>query len=219
MPVLQRTLRFRLVGWLGALVVRLLHATWRVTVLDPQNVSFGVREGTAPAIIAFWHRYLLTLLAECRGYRVCVPVSQHRDGEYVAHVMERFGLSSVRGSTTRGSVKLLRGLLACTREGWSPAITTDGPRGPKYSVQPGVALLAKRCGLPVRPVGVAVSKAWVLRSWDEFLIPKPLARIVIAVAPPLEADPNADVEPYCQALRVALQSARETAEAALHAGA
>jgi len=219
MPVLQRTLRFRLAGWLGALVVRLLYATWRVTVIDPEDVGTGVRDGTRPAVIAFWHRHLLTLLGHCRGYRVCVPVSEHRDGEYVAQVMERSGLISVRGSTTRGSLKLVRGLLSCARQGWSPAITPDGPRGPKYSVQPGVALLARRCGLPVYPVGIAVSSAWVLRSWDEFMIPKPWARIVIAAGPALGSAAYDDVDGFCRALGTALQAACQTAEDALRQAA
>jgi hypothetical protein len=219
MPVLQKRLRFWLVGWLGALLVRALHATWRVTLVDPPGVAAGARDGSRPVIAAFWHRHLLSMLAHCRGYRVCVPVSEHRDGEYVAQVMDRFGLASVRGSTTRGSLKLIRGMLAAIKERWSPAITPDGPRGPRYSVQAGVALLARRSRLPVHPVGVAAKSNWVLPSWDAFVIPKPWTRVAIVVGPALEIAPDEDASVFAADLRKAIFAATDAAEQAVRENA
>lgn len=215
MPVLERRLHFWFAGWVGALLVRALRVTWRVRILDPAGVAPGARDGSRPLILAFWHRHLLSLLAAGSGYPICVPVSEHRDGEYVAQVMHRFGLESVRGSTTRGSIRLLKGMLARAREGWTLAVTPDGPRGPRFSVQPGVALLARRSGLPVHPLGVAVGNAWVARSWDAFVVPKPGTRIAIAIGPAVAADPAANVNAFCEALREALFAATATAEQAL----
>lgn len=215
MPALHERLSFWLVGRLGALVVRALHATWRVQIADPTGCVPGMRDGSQPVIAAFWHRHLLVLLAAARGAHICVPVSEHRDGEYVAQVMRRFGIGAVRGSTTRGSLKLVRGMLARAREGWTLAVTPDGPRGPRFSVQPGVALLAKRSGLPVHPIGVAAESAWVARSWDAFVLPKPGARIAIVVGPAVTADPAGDVMAFCEALRKAIFDATAAADQAL----
>lgn len=215
MPVLQKRIHSWLVGLLGAGMVRALHATWRVQQIDVAGGCPGIQDGSAPGIVAFWHRHILSLLAHYRGFHVCVPVSEHQDGEYVAQVMERFGFPSVRGSTTRGSLKLIRGMLARIRDGWSPAITPDGPRGPKFSVQPGVALLAERSRLPVYPVGVAVRNAWIMRSWDEFVVPRPWSRIVIVFAQPLRAEDYPSAQAFCEALQKALLAATDQAGHAL----
>jgi lysophospholipid acyltransferase (LPLAT)-like uncharacterized protein len=214
-PVLRHELQFRVVGRLGAGLVRALHATWRVRVLDPSGIRSGIRRGKRQAIVAFWHRHLLTMLAHHRGFKVCVPVSEHRDGEYAAQVMARFGLASVRGSTTRGSINLLKGLLRAIEEGWSLGITPDGPRGPAFSVQPGFALLARRSGLPVHPVGVAADHPVVLSSWDRFAIPKPFSRVVIAFGPPLDPGDFGDPAALCPVLERRLQETTARAWSAL----
>ncbi|NIM40204.1 MAG: DUF374 domain-containing protein, partial [Hydrogenophaga sp.] len=117
MPTLREQPRYRLAGRAGALVVRALHATWDVHLLDPHGLAAGARDGSRPILAVFWHRHLLTMLAQFRRYRVCVPVSRSRDGEYAAHVMARFGMESARGSTSRGSVALLTSLLRRARAG------------------------------------------------------------------------------------------------------
>jgi lysophospholipid acyltransferase (LPLAT)-like uncharacterized protein len=208
-------LRSWLAGLLGAASVRAAHATWRVRVIDPQGLAGAVRAGRASAIVAFWHRHILSMLAQFRGMPICVPVSQHQDGEYVAQVMRRFGLRAVRGSTTRGGLKALRGMLGAAREGLTLAVTPDGPRGPVFSVQPGVFLLARRTALPVYPLGIAVDRAWTAASWDRFVIPKPWARVRIAIDKPLDAEQFADAPDFCRALRKALFAAAEQARDAL----
>ncbi len=206
MPILRDELRFRLAARLGTWLLRGLRRTWRVRILDPAGARQGIRSATRPAIVAFWHRHLLTLLATHEGFRLCVPVSEHRDGEYAAHAMARFGIASVRGSTTRGSIRLLQGLLRSIQEGWSVGITPDGPRGPRFSVQPGFALLAKRSGLPVYPVGVAVEHPIVLSSWDRMAIPKPWSRVGIAMGEAIDPAAYPDARSLCPALKEGLQA-------------
>ena len=215
MPVLQKRVHFWLVAWIASGLLRCMYATWRVQVSDPQNVLPGMIDGSGPAIVAFWHRHILSMLTHFRGAHVCVPVSEHRDGEYIAQVMERFGLESVRGSSTRGAARLLKGLMARIREGWTPALTPDGPRGPRFSVQPGFTLLARRSGQCVYPIGLAVKKGWVASSWDAFIVPYPFTRIAIQVGPPLRAKDFADVPAFCAALQAALFEATDQAEQAL----
>jgi len=214
MPVLQQSMRFCLVGRLGAMLLQALHATWRIESQAAPGVLEGIETGSAPAVVAFWHRHILSMLGHFPGRRVAVPVSEHRDGEYAAQVMHRLGIASVRGSSTHGGLKLLRGMMAMIEAGYSPAVTPDGPRGPKFSVQPGVWLIAQRSALPVHPIGLAVRDAWTAASWDEFVIPKPFTRIVIRLGEPLHAREFAGRDDFCAALREALfattASARRT---------
>lgn len=188
MPLLKRRIEYLCAGAVGNVVVRLLSASWRYQVDVPRNLLLGVRNRKRTAIFAFWHRHLLALLGCFMGYPMCVPVSEHSDGEYVAQVMERAGLLAVRGSTTHGRLRLIKGLLDAVERGRSCAITPDGPVGPCYSVQPGFVLLSRRTGLPVYPVGVNVESAWKLNSWDSFLIPRPFTRISVRTGVPIAAD-------------------------------
>lgn len=215
MPVLERRIHSWLVGWLGAALVRAMHATWHVQVDDPTGAGMAARDGSAAGIIVFWHRHLLSMFAHYHSPHIAAPASESQDGEYAAQVMRRCGVPTVRGSTSRGGLRLLRGMLAKAREGFSLALTPDGPRGPKFSVQPGVALLAERSGLPVYPFGVAVRDAWIARSWDEFVIPKPWTHIVVVMGEPLHADGSRNTPAFCEALRSALFAATERARQAL----
>jgi len=187
-PRVQNRVHSWLVGLVGSMLVRLLGYTWQVHVRDPDGIAGDIESGRRQALVAFWHRHILSLLVRFRGHPYVVPISEHQDGEFIAQTMQRMGLACVRGSTTRGSLKVVRGLLKSVQAGLNPAITPDGPKGPRYSVQPGFALLARRCGLPVYAVGVHVDRAWVLPSWDAFVIPKPGAHIGITFMKALSVD-------------------------------
>ncbi|MCD6415406.1 MAG: DUF374 domain-containing protein [Planctomycetes bacterium] len=211
MPVLRDELRFRLAGWAAAGLVKGLYATWRVEVVDPLGTDARIREGAQRCILTFWHRQILIMLAHSPGLNLCVPVSEHRDGEYVAQVMDRFGVQSLRGSSTRGGLGLLKGLLRKLEEGAMLGITPDGPRGPRFEAQRGVAMLARKCGASVFPVGAAASHALVFPSWDRFLIPKPWSRVALAYGRPLNYDDYGDDQAFCDALGAALRRADRTA--------
>ena len=213
MPLLYNRIQFWAAGTAGSAVAWLLGRTWRVRIVQPEALARRVRSGRQQAVVVFWHRHLLALMCAYRGWPFCVPVSEHRDGEYVAQIMERNGLLAVRGSSTRGAVKLLRGLIAAGRQGWNCAITPDGPQGPRYSVKPGFAMLARRLRAPVFPMGVAVDKAWVLNSWDGFVIPKPTARVCVYVGDPLdpEAADRLRSRAVCAGMKERLTRANERA--------
>ncbi len=217
MPILQRRIQFHFAAAAGEMLLGPLSSTWKVTVEDPEGVLKSILEKRRVHIAAFWHRYLLTMLCVFRGYPVCVPVSRHNDAEYVAHLMNRYGLRTARGSTTRGSLQMIRDVMRRLKAGDSCAITPDGPRGPVYSVQPGLVLLSRRSGVPVYPVGIAVNRGWIAGSWDRLVIPKPYARIGLAVGRELTFPPEMRVEEACELFRSQLVLCTE--KAARHAGA
>jgi len=214
MPILQKRVHFWAAGLLGSSLLRLHSLTWRLSKLEPDSLSDQLRKRTRQIFIAFWHRHLMVVLCAYRGLHFCAPVSTHKDGEYVAHVMERLGSLAVRGSTTRGSVNLLRGMLRAVKEGWNCGVTPDGPRGPRFTVQPGVIMLARRSGLPLYPVGVAAKGAWVLNSWDAFVIPKPGAKVCIFFGQPLlpETLSSLPIGTLCAMLKESLEDANRQAE-------
>jgi lysophospholipid acyltransferase (LPLAT)-like uncharacterized protein len=139
------SLRQRIVLWLvskiGYLAIRLIGPTLRFT----ESIEDGGPEKTHidPGIMVFWHRCVFPATFFYRKRGIAVMTSQSFDGEYIARIIERFGFSAPRGSSSRGGVRALLGMHKIIDQGLSVAFTIDGPRGPMYVAKPGPVLLAR----------------------------------------------------------------------------
>lgn len=169
----------------GSWVVRLLAVTWRFREVNGDASVHALRRAGQTVAFALWHGELLPLLYHHRRQGVAVLISEHRDGELIARIAQRFGFRTVRGSTSRGASRALVGLVRELEQGHDVAVTPDGPRGPAHSFAPGALIAAQRARVPVIPVRASATRAWRLRSWDRFLIPKPFSRITIAYGMPV----------------------------------
>lgn len=173
-------------------VVRGLAATLRLRELGREQI-LPLWEQGIPLIYAIWHgRILMLPCLYARGHRVHVLTSRSRDGELEARFLRRFRFQTVRGSTTRGGAEALRALAHALRDGGEVAIAPDGPLGPAYIVQPGIIALARLTGAPIIPLAFSAAPAWRVKSWDEFLVPKPFARAVVSFGQPLLVPRGAD---------------------------
>jgi lysophospholipid acyltransferase (LPLAT)-like uncharacterized protein len=178
--------RARQLRWLvplGTLLVRVLGRTWRVREIGRAS-SDAVRADRGALVYAFWHGELLPLLYSRRDERIVVLISAHHDGEIVARIAERLGFATVRGSSSRGGARALLGMVQELEARRAVAVTPDGPRGPAHEFAPGALVAAQRAGAPIVPIAVRASRAWRLKSWDRFLIPRPFARVSIAYGEP-----------------------------------
>jgi lysophospholipid acyltransferase (LPLAT)-like uncharacterized protein len=122
--------------------------------------------------------------------------SRHRDGQLISRAIRLLGIEVVRGSSTRGWVGGMRGLLAAHARGCDLVIVPDGPRGPRCRAKSGAIQLARVTGAPIYPVAYAASRAKILsRSWDWLCIPLPGARVTYVVGTPIrvarDASPDA----------------------------
>ena len=124
----------------------------------------------------------------------------------------------IRGSSSHTGARALRDYYqALARDQVSPAITPDGPRGPPWKFKPGAVLLAQLAQRPIIPLAYAASRAWKIK-WDKFVIPKPLARIAIAVGEPVYIPKGLDaagLERYQAEMESRLQSLYADAKKAL----
>jgi lysophospholipid acyltransferase (LPLAT)-like uncharacterized protein len=174
--------RSRAILVFGRGFLHLLGRTWRFRVLNGEAVR-ALRREKRPFIFALWHGHLLPLLWFHRGEGVKVLISEHRDGELVARAAESLGYGLIRGSTTQGANRALISLVRELQSGHEIAITPDGPRGPTETFAPGALVAAQRSDSHILPVAISADRAWRLRSWDRFMIPKPFAKITVAYGP------------------------------------
>lgn len=174
---------------LAATLIRLVRWSNRVEY-HGREVLESLRQGGERFILAFWHEQLFLMPYVYPGPRITVMVSRHRDGEWIARTVARFGVDSTRGSTTSGASGALRALVRKVRGGYDGAFTPDGPKGPRRRVQQGVVLAARLSGAPILPVALGCSRARRLRSWDRFLIPLPFGRVAFVYGSPLRVPPD-----------------------------
>lgn len=171
-------------GVLGHGLVSALFATTRWTAVGRHHVD-ELRDRGQRVVFVFWHGEMLPLIQYHRHENIVCLVSQHGDGEYITQILHRKGFGTARGSSTRGGSKGLRELLRAARDGRDLAVTPDGPKGPARVFKPGALVAAQLTGLPILPLAVHASSAWHTKSWDQFMFPKPFARVRIVYGPPV----------------------------------
>jgi len=186
-------LRFESAGVLGTGIVAGLFMTTRMERVGEEHY-LRFREAGQPIMFVFWHGQLLPLVHYHRHEGIVVLVSEHDDGEYITRVIRRNGFGTVRGSSTRGGRKGLKGLVRAAKQGRDLAVTPDGPTGPPGVFKPGALAAAQMAGLPVVPIAVTASSGWRFRSWDGFLVPKPLSAIRIEYLEPYTVPRDASRE-------------------------
>ena len=200
---------------LGHRAILALGGTWRISYSGRSLVE-EARRRPGPLLYAFTHGVLLPLAYAYRDRDARVLISESRDGEIIARITERLGFVAVRGSSSRGGRRALAEMRRLGRAGYDLGFTPDGPRGPRGSVSPGAVVAARDADLPIVPVGVAADRAWRMRSWDRFLIPKPGARVWVVFGTglrPAEGGGPFDVEAECRRLEAALADAEALATA------
>jgi lysophospholipid acyltransferase (LPLAT)-like uncharacterized protein len=209
----------RIALWIVPKATALVLAAIGVTLRFETIAEEGAIPATPPArgIFCFWHRCTLPAGWYFRKFRCSILISQSFDGELIARTLALLGYGSVRGSSSRGGAAGLMALRDVLASGWPVVFTADGPRGPIYETKIGPVKLAQMTGEPMGSFYLLPERAWTMRSWDRFLVPKPFSRVVVSwarlIPPPL---PTADVEMLeekRQELNEALERARVRAEA------
>lgn len=203
--------------WLGTWLVDRLCRSLRFEVAGDAALQ-AERECHGTVIGCSWHARMIGVLYQHRYQDACAIVSQHRDGELIARVLQRLGWTCVRGSTTRGGMRALAQLIRVVRQGRDIGFTPDGPRGPRYVAQVGAVYVAQKTGCPIIPVGFATRWYWEFNSWDRFRLPKPFSRAALhygqAIHVPRDLE-EADVETWRQRVEDGIRQVTREAEAAM----
>jgi lysophospholipid acyltransferase (LPLAT)-like uncharacterized protein len=184
----------RFLAWFSSLVIHLIGSTLRMTVEDRGSILDQPEH--PPVIIAFWHNRtaLMAFFYEryCRGRTALTFISRSRDGQFMADVAARFGIKAVRGSSSRhGTSAMLTAIRAASDRHVDLVITPDGPRGPRYQVQPGLLRLAQATQRPIVAVTYQLKWKRELKSWDRFHVPLPFSTCHLLTGEPIFVPENA----------------------------
>jgi lysophospholipid acyltransferase (LPLAT)-like uncharacterized protein len=168
---------------LGAIAVKSVLFTVRYRAEGWPRVKALAQEGDG-VIYAIWHNAMMLPLGHESCRRTIAVVSTDADGTFASRIVRHFGIGAIRGRAGDPGASVVREALRSRPRGHSLVVTPDGPNGPRYHAHEGAVFLASRCGLPVVPLGVALSHDWRLRSWDRFRIAKPFARAEMVFGAP-----------------------------------
>ncbi|MCU0615228.1 MAG: lysophospholipid acyltransferase family protein, partial [Desulfobacterales bacterium] len=186
-----KEINWRLVGILGKLLVDFIFRTGVIEIKGQKPLENLMK--SRKYIIAIWHSRIMLFSYFFKGMNGSALVSRSDDGEIIARILQAQGHETVRGSTSKGGLRAMSKLIKDLKNKRRPgAIIPDGPRGPRFQVQPGVIMLAKKTGYPIIPATYSAKKIKVFSSWDRFVLPYPFTRCRMVFGKPIPVSPDAD---------------------------
>ena len=175
-------------------------------------------KGDRPVVIIAWHGSLIVPIYCHRRLGLVNMTSLSEDGDLVTSILYNLGYECVRGSSSRGGMRVLLEMIRLLKSGRNGAITVDGPRGPRHEVKPGIVLLAQKTGALLVPVGMGYSNCISLNNWDHTEIPLPGSRAVMISGDPFTISPETDIQQGCTLVRASIQACEAAAREYLATG-
>ncbi len=173
--------------------ISVLIKTLRIKIINGETISKFANE-KKNFVSAFWHGSMLIGWYMHKNENVAALVSQSKDGEVLAKILEKWNYKVVRGSSSLGGNEALSVMVDLIRGNNSLAITPDGPRGPIYKMKAGAVVTAKKTNVPLFLAGIGIKKKSVLKSWDHFEVPKPFSKVVVLYSDPVLIDDSFSYE-------------------------
>lgn len=191
--------------WIVYLFYRLWTSTWRVKRIEPPALKDALKNGEK-LIFAHWHGDELKIVPMVTPYRIATMTSTSKDGQLIDFSIRKLGGATSRGSSTRGGIGALKGLIRLIGEGYRASMAVDGPKGPLHKVKPGVFELSRLAKARIVPVGAATDRGILFKkSWNKAQLPKPFAKVVILFGEPFQIVTK-DESPRDSALATRLES-------------
>lgn len=211
----------RIAAFLAAYYLRLVQRTTRYLV-EPEDFHEKAL-ADAPVIGALWHgQHLMTHFAWPKGLKVAALISRNRDAEINALVLEKLGVTPIRGSggraekmRRRGGAVALREMLRTLEDGASLVLTADIPKVSRVCGA-GIIALAKHSGRPIYPVAVVNKWRIDFQSWDRASLGLPFGKGAIVIGNPVRVSAEAGKDDMEKA-RLELENALDAIHARAYA--
>ena len=182
-----------IVYWLLSLYAMTVRVRFENVEAVEEHVARGGR-----LIFSSWHQRFFGGFYLPRAFRkrICIMISQSRDGTFIANVVQRIGWAPLRGSSTRGGKEALDGMIEGVTKYQIGGHIVDGPTGPARIVKPGLISIAQKTGAVICPTYVFYENPWIAKSWDRFMIPKPFSRVLLRFDPFIPVPPEMTPEEF-----------------------
>lgn len=204
-------MRETILGFLAWIMYKCLFVTWKIKIVEDPEMK-GLIKNKKPFILAHWHGDELALIHLAKPYRIATLSSKSKDGSIMSFVLQKLGAQVVRGSSSRGAVSGLLGVIKLIRKGYSSSFAVDGPKGPRHKAKPGILEASKNLKAPIICGAAYSDRAWVFeKAWNKAFLPKPFAHICIVWQKPWDYLPK-DTNPNDPALLEKIESSIHAAK-------
>jgi len=171
-------------GFLLRVILKLYISTFRYNFFENEEVARLASEGKR-LVFFCWHNQLALSVGKSGRYKFVSMISRSKDGDILTPLVESFGHFVVRASSSRGASAGVIEMLEQMNNGFHAAMAVDGPKGPKYVAKPGTLYLAKKADCILVPVICNCKRFFRFNSWDNFIMPKPFAKIDLHLFEPI----------------------------------
>lgn len=161
--------------------------TLRVSYKNKKVID-DLRKQKQNYVLAFWHGTMLLPWFLHRDDGFAALTSKSKDGDLLAKQLKHWNYKVVRGSSSKGGDVALGIMVDLAKNGFSIAITPDGPRGPEHKFKAGAVITAKKSKVPVVLIGIGIKSKKKLKSWDKFQIPNPFTNVKVIYSDPVYVD-------------------------------
>lgn len=205
----SRTVNIRkasLVAKVGGLLTlcyfKLVRRTVRLQVTNDRRDQIK-REGRGQFIYAILHAHQIAAVA-LSDPNTGALVSRSRDGDILVPLLKACGCVPIRGSSgqgRKGGATALTQLIRHVQDGNPAVIAVDGPKGPRGTVQKGVAMLSQKTGVPILPVVLVSRWRYILpKAWDRLQLPIPFCVMACRLGDPIYAQEGDDLDAISRAV-------------------
>ncbi len=186
-----------ILAWTAKYGMRLILFTCRIDIKGLG--AFLETAKTSPCILALWHSRLVVMpevmhrFASCFSYTAII--SQSRDAEPLARLTKSYKIGRVlRVAHNRRRLALSQMIALLKAKDSVLIITPDGPRGPSFSIKPGIIAAALEANAKIVPFSWHASSFWQMSTWDQMIIPKPFCKLQITFGNEISLDPDKTME-------------------------
>ncbi|MGC9325307.1 MAG: lysophospholipid acyltransferase family protein [Desulfomonilia bacterium] len=178
--------------------IRMYSSTFRFTAENEAAWREYLDQG-GRVLLCTWHQQFFSAIRyfkKFEQYHPPIMISKSYDGTVIAGVARRTGWNPVLGSSSRGGPEALRGMIDALKASRLAGHIVDGPRGPAGKIKAGVIRLAHATEAVIVPFYTSADRAWYANSWDNFLLPKPFARVKLTYGEMISFSPPHDMEEF-----------------------
>ncbi len=195
----NRLFSAKMTQWILYKFIRFYSMTFRLEVQNEEAWLDGYLNKNESILLCVYHQQFFPAIRYFQGYKKYKPglmISMSKDGELISAVANRSGWKTVRGSSSKGGLEALSGMIDHLGEHRLAAHIIDGPRGPFGVVKPGAIRLAHATESYIVPFYATADRAWYAKSWDKFLFPKPFSKVVLRFGDKIKLDQTETEEAF-----------------------
>ncbi len=176
--------------------IRLVYSTYRLRFSGLDNLEKAkFASPNSGVIFVLWHEHLISGILGLKNFQPMAVVSSSKDGDLIAHTMEKIGFSIARGSSTRGGAQALLKAVKGLKNKRAIVLTVDGPKGPRNISKPGALSLSKKTKAPIIPITPITNDPFIFKkSWDQCKFPLPFSKIIVRFGEIIQVPQDSETE-------------------------